>query len=329
MSDTLDCTQPVRRALPLWVYRTALITATMIWGGNFVVAKPIVESLGSFWVIGIRFICAATIMLVLSFNHVRRHINRQAIKAGVVIGLFAFLGFGTQFLGLEGTTPSRNAFLSACYCITTPFLWWLVAHKRPTKRNIACALICVVGIGLVSLQDEMGMSWGDGVSVLSAFLYGGEIIAIALFMGTNDVLVVTIVELIVAGILGCVTGVFVSGLPSVDVLTSPDTIWRLAYVVVLGTCFASTAQNTAQKHLQPAEIGLLCSLESVFGTLFSMLFYNEAITVRMMSGFALIFAAIAASEFRGRRRMKSDPMPEESMEIEPEEKVRVEKACES
>ena len=60
MSDILDCTQSVRRALPLWVYRTALIAATMIWGGNFVVAKPIVESLGSFWVIGIRFICAAS-----------------------------------------------------------------------------------------------------------------------------------------------------------------------------------------------------------------------------------------------------------------------------
>ena len=70
-------------------------------------------------------------------------------------------------------------------------------------------------------------------------------------------------------------------------------------------------------------------MESVFGTLFSMLFYNEAITVRMMSGFALIFAAIATSEFRGRRRMKSDPMPEESMEIEPGEKLRAEKACET
>ena len=274
----------------------------MIWGGNFVVAKPLVETFGGFWVIGIRFVCAAALMFAFSACRVIRHLNRDSLKAGLVIGVFAFLGFGSQFFGLEGTTPSRNAFLSACYCVTTPFLWWAVSRKRPSRRNFFCAIICVMGMGLVSLQGETGVSWGDGVSILSAVLYGGEIVAITLFMGKNDVITVTVVELLVAGVLGCVAGLFVHGVPNATSLLALDTLWRFAYVVILGSCFASTAQNVAQKHLPPAEIGLLCSLESVFGTLFSVVFYNEALTSRMVGGFALIFLAIVVCELPTRRK---------------------------
>jgi len=37
-------------------------------------------------------------------------------------------------------------------------------------------------------------------------------------------------------------------------------------------------------------------LESVFGVVFSVLFYDEKLTVRMIAGFALIFVAIVISE---------------------------------
>ncbi len=301
---TSESTREPKNRMPAartWVFRAALVVATMVWGGNFVVAKPLVETFGGFWVIGIRFVCASALMFAFSARHVTRHLDSTSLKAGLVIGIFAFLGFGSQFFGLEGTTPSRNAFLSACYCVTTPFLWWAVSHKRPSRRNCMCALVCVVGMGLVSLQGETGVSWGDGVSILSAILYGGEIVAITLCMGKNDVVTVTVVELLVAGVLGCVSGFFVHGAPSVTSLLDSDAVWRFAYIVILGSCFASTAQNVAQKHLPPAEIGLLCSLESVFGTLFSVVFYNEALTAKMLAGFALILTAIVVSELPARK----------------------------
>ena len=292
MADPQANIQAAPRRLPLWAYRLGLVVATIIWGGNFVVAKPAVDELGSFWVIGIRFTCAALIMLALSFKHVKRHVSVSAVRAGVIIGVFAFLGYGSQFLGLQGTTPSKNAFLSACYCVTTPFIWWLVSHRRPSRRNVACALLCAVGIGLVSLQGGGGLSWGDGVSVLSAFLYGAEIVVIAFFLLDNDIIVVTIVELLASGVLGCACGFALGGAPSPEAIASPDMLWRLAYVTVLGSCFASTVQNVAQRHLSPAEIGLLCSLESVFGTIFSVVFYQESLTLKMLAGFTLIFCSL-------------------------------------
>ena len=281
---------------PGWFYRTVLLIATLIWGGNFVVAKGAVEAVGSAWVIGIRFCVAAFVLGICCFGRIRRHLTREALRAGVLIGVFSFLGYWTQFWGLEGTTPAKNAFLSACYCITVPFIWWIVARKRPTAKNLLTACVCVVGISFVTLQGELTPAWGDAVSVLSAFLYGAEIVAIALLLKQNDVFTVTTIQMLVSGVLGCVLGLATTGLPSSETLLSVDFIWRMAYIALLGSCFATTAQNVAQTHVPPNEAGLLFAMESVFGTVFSVLFYGEVLTVKVLVGFALILAAVLASE---------------------------------
>ena len=55
-------------------------------------------------------------------------------------------------------------------------------------------------------------------------------------------------------------------------------------------------QNTAQKHIPTTTASLLLSLEAVFGVLFSILFYNEALSFRSGIGFLLILAAEVASQ---------------------------------
>ena len=48
--------------------------------------------------------------------------------------------------------------------------------------------------------------------------------------------------------------------------------------------------------MPPAQASLLLSLESVFGVLFSVLMTGEQVTLRLLLGFVLIFAAITVSE---------------------------------
>ena len=53
---------------------------------------------------------------------------------------------------------------------------------------------------------------------------------------------------------------------------------------------------------------MLMTLESVFGALISVLFYNETVTGKLLLGFALIFLAVALSEhrpFENRRKAKT------------------------
>ena len=55
-------------------------------------------------------------------------------------------------------------------------------------------------------------------------------------------------------------------------------------------------QNVGQSIVEPATAALLLSLESVFAVIFSVVFYHEVLTPRVIVGFALIFAAVLVSE---------------------------------
>jgi drug/metabolite transporter (DMT)-like permease len=60
-------------------------------------------------------------------------------------------------------------------------------------------------------------------------------------------------------------------------------------------------QNVGQAHVPPAQASLLLSLESVFGVLFSVLFFGEELTLQLALGFTLVFCAILLSELAPRR----------------------------
>ena len=55
-------------------------------------------------------------------------------------------------------------------------------------------------------------------------------------------------------------------------------------------------QIIAQKYAEPSHATIIMSLESVFGLVASIIFLGETVTVRMLSGCALIFVAVIVSE---------------------------------
>lgn len=286
----------LNREYPLGVYRLILTSAAAIWGLGFVIGKGAIATVGATWFTAIRFLGAGAALLILLFPHVKRHFNRQTLTAGCIIGLFSFMGFWTQFLGLGMTTPSKNAFLSACYCLTVPFIWWVVARRRPPAKTLVAAAVCTVGIGLVSLSDGFSISLGDGISILSAFLYGAEIVVIGLVMRDSDVLTVTVIQQFTSGVLALALALVSQPIPSIVHIATPSFIASMLYICMLSAAFGAVAQNLAQAHVSPAEAGLLCSLESVFCALFSTVFFGEQLTLKMAVGFVLIFGAIIATQ---------------------------------
>lgn len=277
---------------PLWMYRVLLGAAAAVWGLGFTIGKSAIATVGATWFTAFRFLGATLVLTILLFPHIRRHLNARLVRAGCIMGLFSFLGFWTQFLGLGWTTPSKNAFLSACYCLTVPFIWWIISRKRPENRTLIAAVICVIGIGLVSLDEGFSIGLGDAMSILSAVLYGVEIVVISLTMKDNDVLTVTVVQQLMAGILALAVAMLTQPWPTMVQLTQPDFIGAMLYVILGSAAFGAIAQNAAQKHISPSEAGLLCSLESVFCALFGAVFFGEVMTAKMIAGFVLIFAAI-------------------------------------
>ena len=111
------------------------------------------------------------------------------------------------------------------------------------------------------------------------------------FSGTNDVLVLTVMQFFIGGACGVACGACFETLPPAWALT-PEFFWNMAYLVIFESCVALVIQNVALAHVPPAQASLFLSLESVFG----VLLYGEQVGLKLIVGFVLIFGAILVSE---------------------------------
>lgn len=272
--------------------KTALIGATLIWGSSFVIMKNIIVNIPVYYLLAIRF-SAATILLSLLFIKRLKDINTDYLIKGSVMGLFLFCAFVSQTFGLMWTTPGKNAFLTTVYCIFVPFLYWLCSRTRPDRYNISASLICVIGIGFVSLKQDFSIGLGEGLTLVCGLFYALHIVAVARFSQGRDIFLLTIVQFATAAFLGWICGIIFEVFPGEISISSA---LSLAYLCIIVTTVALLLQNIGQKYTEASSASIILSLESVFGVMFSIIFYKEILTLRVCVGFALIFAAVIISE---------------------------------
>lgn len=273
-----------------------IILATIIWGSSFVVMKSSVDVLPTFWLLAIRF-TASAIVLALVFWKRWKIADKQYFIGGGIMGFFLFLAYTFQTFGLEGTTAGKNAFLTAVYCVIVPFLYWMVSHQRPDRYNIIAAVLCIAGIGLVSVTGDnaAAISVGDGLTLVGGFFFAAHIVAVSRFSRGRDVFLLTAIQFGSFALFSWL-GVLVTR-PALPVEAMDGSLLlSLAYLVIFASCGALLFQNIGQKYTAPATAAVLLSLEAPFGVVFSMIFADERPTALMMLGFALIFVAVICSE---------------------------------
>ena len=214
---------------------------------------------------------------------------------GAVIGGFLFLAYAVQTFGLSLTTPSKNAFLTAVYCVIVPFLTWAVVKIKPDRYNIAAALLCVVGVGLVSLTEELTIGAGDLLTLCCALFYASHIVAVAKVSPGRDITLLTVFQFAFAALYAWVCGACTETFPAAA-LTDPALLLPMLYLCFMATTVALLFQNVGMIWSDPASASVILSLESVFGVLSSVIFYGDPVTGRLLAGFALIFVAVVCSE---------------------------------
>ena len=134
--------------------RFALIVTTLLWGSSFTIMKDALATVPARGLLAIRFSGAAMLMALIGIRSLRR-LDRGYLTGGACMGVCLYLAYTLQTYGLVHTTPGKNAFLAATYCVFVPFFWWLIHKRRPDRYNLAAALLCLCGMGLVSRQSDL------------------------------------------------------------------------------------------------------------------------------------------------------------------------------
>ena len=271
-----------------------LFSAALIWGTSFFIMKNALDAVPVYCLLAIRFTAGAVLLGLVSWNRWKK-LTPDYLWRGAVIGGFLFLAYTVQTFGLSLTTPSKNAFLTAVYCVIVPFLTWAVVKVKPDRYNIIAALLCVAGVGFVSLNDQLSVNLGDLLTLLCAVFYASHIVAVEKVSPGKDITLLTVLQFAFAALYSWAFALTTETFPA-QALTDPAVFLPLAYLCVMATTVALLFQNVGQIWSDPASASVILSLESVFGVLFSVIFYGDPVTARLLMGFGLIFVAVVCSE---------------------------------
>jgi len=272
--------------------KLGLVLATLIWGSTFVILKNAIQAVPAYFILSFRFFLAAILLSVIFWKKLKLF-NKKYLWQGGLLGIFLALAYLFQTVGLANTTPGKNAFLTATYCVLVPFLAWMFWGKKPDKFNVIAAVTCIVGIGLVSLDGAFIVQFGDYMTLICGVFFALHIIFIAAFNKDKDAVLLTIVQFVSAGIIFAILSLATETMPQ----TIPVGAWtEILYLALFGTTLAMLLQNVAQKVVPASSVSIILTLEAMFGALFSVLFYHEVLTLKIASGFLLIFVAVFISE---------------------------------
>ena len=279
----------VRRAA-----KPMLFAAAFIWGSSFFIMKNALDAIPVQYLLAIRFSMGALLLALVCWKR-WKNVTKDYLWRGAIIGGCLYLAYSIQTYGLALTTPSKNAFLTAVYCVIVPFLYWLFAGVKPDRYNILAAALCVGGVGLVSLSGDLSVNLGDALTLLCAIFYAAHIVAVAKVSPRKDIYLLTVFQFAFAALYAWIGGALTESFPT-QALADPQVILPLCYLGVMATTVALLFQNVGQVNSDPASAAVILSLESVFGVLCSVVFANDTVSVRMAVGFVMIFVAVVCSE---------------------------------
>lgn len=272
-----------------------LLVVTMIWGTTFVVVKQALDGVSASVLVWLRFALAS----LLFINQFKR-LSRSSLLAGLELGAWLCLCYGTQAVGLQTTSPGRSAFITALFVVLVPLLsrW---RGEAPSRREGLAALVALAGVGILSF-DGGAPNAGDAITLLCAVGYAGYMMRLEHYNARHDAITLTVVQLLgVTAMASLWVGVDLvaleATLPEVSALP-----WsRIVYLGVLATAVTTWMQTLGQRLVGPTRTALLYMLEPVWAALFAYVMLGHGLGWRGWLGACAILGATLMVELKGAR----------------------------
>lgn len=299
-------TRPRRRFLSS--QELALVLITAVWGATFLIVHIAVQYSGPWFFVGMRFLTAG-IISALVFARILRGITWKELAAGSAIGVMIFLGYGLQTVGLQTINSSTSAFITALYVPLVPLLQWIVFKKPPRLLTWIGVALAFTGLMMLADPGSVGFTFGSGeiATVLSTLPIAVEIILIGWFAGKVNLGRVTVVQLLVAGLLGFLAMPIVGEEP-------PAFSWMwVGAAVILGaaSCLIQLTMNWAQRSVSPARATIIYAAEPVWAAIIGRVAGDRLPPIAIAGAVFIVFGALV-SELKPRKRNDSDTSREPS-----------------
>lgn len=277
-----------------------LLIVAIIWGSGFIASSIALESFLTIHILALRFTIAFVIMLAL-FNKHLKEMTRSTVLKGAVLGIILYSAFYFQTVGLQYTTASKNAFLTATNVVIVPFMSALIFKNGINRQTKIGAVLSLFGVGFMSLNEFGQLNYGDIITLICAIMFALQILFTNQFLSNENLFNLNMVQMGTAALLGTIFS-FIRG-DAINFSSMSGNV-SVIYLGAVSTMIAYLLQTASQRYTNETETAIILSAEAVFGMIFSALFLSEQITLRMIIGAALIFVGAVVVQYKPKNKMK-------------------------
>lgn len=286
----------------------ALVIAAFLWGGEYAVAKDVLDMIPPNWLNVIRLFFTVIIAVLIWRRHFKAA-SLQDWKGGAICGSLFGLGFALQTMGLEMVNAGINAFLSSAYVILVPFMTWILSKTRPRGKVFLSAAVGIAGISVMSLNGaaagNFAIGMGEVLSLLSAVGYGTAMVALDHYTEKIGSEFLTGSQFVFSLLVALIFALCLEERPEITLNTAVAA--EFIYLILLGTFLTQLLFTFGIKYASANQAGVIFPLESVSATLLGCLWLNEKLEPVHVIGGILIIAAIIISsvDFKREDRLSS------------------------
>lgn len=268
-----------------------IVLAALIWGIAFYFQKTAMAHIGPLLFIGLRGCVAAVTLLPFAVIEQRKRGTglSPVLPIACLGGVLFFIAAAIQQTGIVSTTITNTGFLTAIYVVVTPFLYWIIKKRSPSRVTWFSVFLAFFGIWGLSGGSIAGFSSGDIWVACSSVFWALLIITTGESAKWNQPMTYTCIQFLVVGIVGFM---FAFALEPIDISAIGKASVSILFVGVLSSAFTFAIMAIALTLVSTPRASVLLSLETLFAAMAGYVLLGERLTVMGWFGAALILSAV-------------------------------------
>lgn len=288
----------MKKLVKRYIAESGLLLIGILWGMGFVTVKiGLNAGMNTFYLMWLRFL-GSFVLLSILFRKKIKKVSKDDLKAGLILGIIQYFGYVFQTYGAAHTTVGKNAFFTAINVIIVPYIFWILNKKRPDIFSFSASIICLIGVGIMSLDSNLNfthLNKGDVMTIISAFFFALQVAYTGYFGRKVHPMNLVLLQMLVGGLLFAGTQFATSGLREVIPLHG-ETLMAIIYAVVFSTAIPMLLQIYCQRLTTATKASILMSTESMFAPIFAFFVLGEIMTLRVALGAVFILFSVVVSE---------------------------------
>lgn len=287
------------------IYMGLILLVTFFWGVTFPLIKIALEYISPVVFLALRFSVSA-IMLVPFILKSRRLLERRIARIGITAGIFLFLGYYFQTVGLEYTTAANSGIITGIYVVLLPFISYAYLKIRASKLDVVASALAFAGLFIMSASSlalkNSTVDLGDILTVICGVAYAVQIAYVSKYSGGLDSTVFTFYQILTVAVL---SAVFIPTYSTALLTLNTMVVFVIVFTALFGGVLAYFITTKALIYVEPTSAGIIFVGEPIFAAISAVIIGGEVLgPLTIMGGSVMVFAMLLTSvdKYLSRRR---------------------------